>query len=1802
MKNRQHFPRRFAAVLLCFAVLLCDMPLTARASSEQPEAAAETTTDNTTTGSNMTSGGNTTAEPETPPEPVTLGVTCAGLDALPKDGGTILYGIVNDTAQTFNVNIPKSLFGKGDLTITISLKGVYGMAFTDNLAGDLKDKVQIRDAAYTKDANGNNTLLTLVLDGSLTDNYLMALGTKYVPLTPAQCADIIANGYQDATVDFTVKNTAGEAVAVNRGYTLRPGTYTTSDIRIDPHQWTIGTDAAYLNWTTLSDGNPLNGYSLYATDAWKMTVPVVSVNASRLMQLGAVRIYAPGDEFLLRSVQKGAQYSGWGGVTGPFISGDFYFMDYFKSSDNFTAHNDNDGKGDYYLFEPQKPLYNNGTAVLTSAVSYYAYLNWGVKPGIDYLEGSHTYAAPDEVISYTAEAGEAGSADKNPGMIYTTMPVVRRDAVGFTPNTDYLEYTDKTVGLTTKEKFVPGASYTGKRLNTITNRGGYDRTTVGGAAQLVEYQTVKGKTTETYDFPYEIQPDAVNILGREVSIVGSIRYTVTKADGSTGTFTKDYHKYVSEIGSLSFADALAAAGPGSRISSVSIDWDQIKGYLSYATFDYTVTDQHENGSAYQNGDLLRIGYRAVCSDDNRYFDTSDNQKTYFYLSYGEQKCPWLVANGRGYQRYAVQDLDNDELVLCTDFFLKGQSGGSYRNYLDHPVIRLDGEFAGVDGMDDPTCILSGNMTLTKNMSGWKFIYSVYNTADQTTRDAEYTVPELTGDTPLTRQDLGLADTEFFTDLQISYDGIFTFAETNKVKQDSSTGDGAPAGTYDITMLLKNIKAYARPTALKSDTRLVTPTRTLDTFCTKPTMRFTALLTHEGTCDRPLHTGAGESAACESIWNYPWYIVFSNYSFTAIGPNFTVNAATAKVTQGSTATAVIDFKLASRSNENYTNMSARYQTMPWVTPEAIYIELTDNQFDVDPENAAFQASLAAHGMTADDVSVVKTGDGKRWLKLATAGNGVITGKSSDSVGIPHDNLFTIALQAWNGASVAVHHPFGEVWYDVSGLLTKYDGSEASGYVTENFQGAVPDTHGLLGDQDTTTPRLWKGDMSSVAVEVLRNTVTGVSLLPGKNGEIDLTGKITFEPDESKNLLASSTIKAPETELYNYTTITYIPRKGDITRYTQLIEGKPVDGEKTCEFTMYLEGPVYTYRSSAENPTKVAYSYSKDGKTWVTEAEVGKEEWHEYRYIKTVVDIIAPYQSVETRYPLSSGYKKQVGDFHDYVGGTWSYQDGLGSTANVTSGRMMYGEFVQTDFILRGPAGSIWYDTNENGFNDNGEKPAENIALRLYSPKEDIEGYDGDRIPAGTLIDETKSAADGSYELRSYIAMEGQILEVVMPDAGVVVTRRTSKIFDEDKNDMTVRADDSDIVRADQRQTLPAFPKPMLKNIGCGLIRLPVITANEVRLHVKSPVTEANACGAVCTSDNPERPNPPVVFGTEDAADAPALVDDKGVVTPKHTGKLTMGLTAADTLVGTAQEIPADTVRKNYDVIIYVNVLYDANTGTGVPPTDPQGYYPSDDKATDSVMTASGASLTKQGYLLAGWSEKKDSDYWNEKEYFRPMTVFQTGARTEDITLYAVWKPVPPNIPVWNPQPARIDPPVTKVILGDRPEKAERFVFLLKPVTDGAPMPDGTVNSVKTVTIQGAGTAEFGTITYQAEHAGKTYEYEVSETPGKAAGYQYDAAVYRMRVTVTVNPQGNLDASVSWTDGSGQIATAAVFRNRYQFLNIPEPKVPGMPTKAPQTGDRSPILLWVLVLTVSAVCLAGLLLIGRKKRKNGEEKQE
>ena len=121
---------------------------------------------------------------------------------------------------------------------------------------------------------------------------------------------------------------------------------------------------------------------------------------------------------------------------------------------------------------------------------------------------------------------------------------------------------------------------------------------------------------------------------------------------------------------------------------------------------------------------------------------------------------------------------------------------------------------------------------------------------------------------------------------------------------------------------------------------------------------------------------------------------------------------------------------------------------------------------------------------------------------------------------------------------------------------------------------------------------------------------------------------------------------------------------------------------------------------------------------------------------------------------------------------------------------------------------------------------------------------------------------------------------------------------------------------------------------------------------------------------------------------------------------------------------------------------------------------------------------------------------------------------------------------------VDPPVKKSVFGN-PEKDSMFTFRLAARNPTNPMPAGSVNGVKTITVAGSGEGEFGTWSYDA--AG-TYYYTISEINTGEKGYTYDTAVYTITDTVK-EENGRLIVSRVVTNESNKQVTTFTFINKF-----------------------------------------------------------
>ena len=199
-----------------------------------------------------------------------------------------------------------------------------------------------------------------------------------------------------------------------------------------------------------------------------------------------------------------------------------------------------------------------------------------------------------------------------------------------------------------------------------------------------------------------------------------------------------------------------------------------------------------------------------------------------------------------------------------------------------------------------------------------------------------------------------------------------------------------------------------------------------------------------------------------------------------------------------------------------------------------------------------------------------------------------------------------------------------------------------------------------------------------------------------------------------------------------------------------------------------------------------------------------------------------------------------------------------------------------------------------------------------------------------------------------------------------------------------------------------------------------------------------------------------------------------------------------------------------------------------------------------------------------------------------------------------------------RPAVIDPPIRKVIAGDIPPADSTFTFVLEADEAGYPMPSGSSEGVKTITITGGNSAEFGDIYYDTPG---TYTYTCYEMDDDIAGYVNDTARFTLKVVVTRS--GNtLSADRTIVRNDGQEVSEILFTNYYSASSDGDDADHSLESAAEEmaaaaddaehsaeselrrkpvpTGDDSLLPVYVCLTVLSAAALVRLAFLRRKSR--------
>lgn len=1505
---------------------------------------------------------------------VPLTVDCKMLNDVGKDSeGVYHYQVNPGTNGVFNITIPKEAFHGGDFRLTATLP--KGMKFDQAGLDHLKDKTEVKSVEY--DPNDlTSVTVTFKGDAGALDNLATALAvnTDINYMSTDDLDNIIKNGIPKETICFRLLDSNGNLMGENKNYIVSPQTGNSEKINATS---IFDTDTA--NVTISNDINNSVEKGWYFRDHLyplaKLDIPSAGTDDNKLIRIKQVKVYRP----------KGLEDLCWpdsldvenGNVVG---GGSFKKV-------NTTPQVDANGTYDIFEYDLEADskvndsrfqglTYNRDQLKKIRAI-------WKFKEGA-FLPSGTLCEAADTEITFESEGGK----EIVKSVTGTKMKVskgVYDDRFKVTPRPNFKKDSANI------EEVIPGHSKSEQKFVEVYNYRYLSNYDANGDLVMSE-----GEYTETYRFPYEIRPTSFKRSDSygSGSKLKNIILTVVKADGTTVTKAVDENdiRYSSDGTNFSFAKYLE---DGDRVSEVKIEWSALTnssgGGKTPGTFNYAVARTHADGTPLVKDELIQIGYHAEHpkKDSAPYTYDTDTDTDYLYVKVGEEKCnEFMEQDYTGTKDVYFFGQKNEAKFWYNEpnagaIYFKGDET-NYRSTYTNPVITIKARANNIVGIEEPISYIKA-ITLSKRMKGWKVVYSTYNKATGVTKnDQEYTVTNMDPNgsgAVISRETLGLDENEYFTSLQLKYDGVF------HLEYDS-----------DIDFLYNHQIEFRMVRILGDASRNKSLYHNQDVKVNGPeTNRGQIYFDGYFKCDDPcsgtvytdpngieskVGSGSGDGMALRyKPQGERWTLKSTDFESddrTVVA--YQGGIATAEESEDTThmfmeKSGVFNGGFRSERKDLLNDERSSTGNAPMDVPEAVYVELKDDEFDVASVVSEVTRKYGysnGYNLSAEDISVVHA-NGKRYLKISSGGSLSHFDKLQGSL---EYELGKINLQVWNGATLGDHHPFGKVYYDVSGLLTKYDGSEAAAYKKYEFEGAVPDVDDIRKTGDTTTPTLFEvGDMSKFTVRVLQHVLNGVQLYPGKNNIVDRNGPVTFLAREKENLMVSEQVHIPGS-LNEGEVVVKLPEKGNQINVTSFdSEGNEIKTSKTCDFTMRLTGPAKSNHISGLGSTDtVTYTYSKDGENYVDESAISSADWKDYRYIKAkIVHQPNPGSdaNIDVNIPVNAeDTPAKADDLSSYITGTYTFTTG----SEVLSANTSSAQYIWKPYTLKG---KLWWDKNEDGVVDADEPAVENTDIVM-----NLEDANGN-VVGSTSGEEGIIGGHGNFSIRTNTQSTSYSVQGTLP-VGVKATKQTGT------GDPTVSDADSDFDRTTiKTATFNGFDAAgNAQNVAAGLIKLPELNLTLQMIHVtESP----SAFNQNASSKNPNNLKPALTYVpvSEDILDS----DASGKVTPKQTGLV------KDIQVSTANTL-GDVVEGKFNAAVYANVLYKNDTAgvTGDAPVDTTPYYPSiDDSNTDRVTVLGAGTMKKTGYRLAGW---KDED----GKVYKENDTFKTGIVKKDITLTAVWEPI------------------------------------------------------------------------------------------------------------------------------------------------------------------------------------------------------
>ena len=1065
-----------------------------------------------------------------------------------------------------------------------------------------------------------------------------------------------------------------------------PKTTVTGDCHLNTSSMTKIANSAFINFY---DDSPQSGPFMGNWDYYYYRQGTIHDGDTPMMKLKHIKLFVPKTadaegNFILK------QFKGRKALYENELASNFIISE---------VKNDGDGKGNYYVLTPKKPIYNNGSDhkwkdTFTNGFSPI----WKVSDGIDNIGSDTLYEASTPEFVFETPNGTDGKKEivisaANQGVKIKTLKAHTVDGYAIHSFTGQgYQLFKHGENFYTANAVSPDANYSNVGYARLSNEY-YILKDANGDWNEYFPKNKTGATLETYEFPKEIQPTAWT----GTTSTWSLYYKVEKVVYTTEDGTKHevaVNSYVHRTNTIDNFPKVNFDTSGGRVTKVEVYWEQLNNEVfnadtyyggRYNASTHRLTEGQSKFDFYVTPEAsgqLQVKYSARSTDPNA--DANDNfayeadkavknpvnnlsgsaKDDFFWVTVKPKKCTPLRAESTGVRLkekilFPNQAETGTFYDTWTLFFNYGKNR-EFSPLTKNPRIDLTVGTLNLKGLDtkaDKTGLLTGKFTANKALSGWKIIYKTVNNLSGTeSAEKIYNIGNIEDGTKI---DIGIdRSVEHLSSIVLTYDGMYNMDPF------ANKENGRVVLFSNIEYELRNTDYKGNPLTLVSDKGVFYNAKNF--FVQNLEGKY-----YNDNCSDVNHihdTGKGQVFG-DRGWNSiilpqryglltRTYIVTNKTGNNVIEPagNETNNS----ISQTGTSMQKVTFRTKAYSDAMNAD-TPEMGKMPYGIPESAYVEITDKQFSADVDSCKFLGYDNASGNVK--IEQIKDADGKLWIKMSITDKGIealnrktrkITNGdwyhsfydyyNDDRLKFLDDPV-VIALKSFRYTSVTSpgeneHYPYGMVYYDMSSLESKLDGSKKEYYSYAKIEGdlfKLPENAANALDA-TKEKKLFGIDLSKVQVVVSKNTAVGSNIFPGKYDNIvygTAGSKFptqTFYPDEKDNLRGDFFVQAPDSDGFkDFKAIIEIPKKDKSISYTQ--QNEMVQTPKT-QVNMYLTGEVEVTGDS--RPGKQEFSYSTDGGTTFVSAE-NITDWSKVTHVKLDLGELPKGSQVNIKLPLKTNAK-------------------------------------------------------------------------------------------------------------------------------------------------------------------------------------------------------------------------------------------------------------------------------------------------------------------------------------------------------------------------------------------------------------------------------------------------------------------------------------------------------------------------------------------------------------------------------------